>query len=176
MYKNIHTFNDIEILSQCTLVLDFDETIAKYDSISKQWWKDRFDYYYAKYPDYELADDLSLRDWKEHIHLVNPQHTDKDGILKLIDKAIDQKCRILCLTARCPELKEITIKHIKHLELQIDEIHFTKNIGKGHYLNSIINNGDNVIFVDDMDENLLDVLKNVTIAGSITCFKFICQI
>jgi len=172
-FKNIHTFDEIEITSKCTLVLDFDETIAKYDNISKQWWKERFDFYYSIYADYDTADRMALEDWKKHIHIVNPSHTDKNGIFNLIKSATKYKCRTLCLTARSSILKEITIKHLEYLGIIIDEIHFSENMGKGHYLNGIINNEDDVIFVDDSETNILDVLKNVTIARSVSCYQFI---
>lgn len=107
------------------------------------------------------------------MHISKPEHTDKIGLFNLIATANKHKCRILCLTARSPELKEITIKHMKYLDVPIDEIYFCEKIGKGHYLNSIIDDGDDIIFVDDLDKNLLNVLDNVKFAKSLSCFKFI---
>jgi hypothetical protein len=44
-------------------VIDFDETIIKFDKINKFWWKNTFEKYYKIYNNYDLADSSTYNKW-----------------------------------------------------------------------------------------------------------------
>ena len=77
-------------------------------------------------------------------------------------KQIQKNCKIVLLTARNPDLKDITLTHLKQLNIELDEIYFNEN--KGEELLSIVstqnNKYKNIIFVDDLLSNLEDVANS----------------
>jgi len=145
------------------IIFDIDETILKYKNIDKKWWQNKFMYYYELTNSYELANELSMKDWIIHIHEIEPQHTEINSFNKLLKfiNVINKNKNIIdieFLTARDDILKNITIKHLRKFlpeNLQIN-ISFSNGSNKAPYINT---NYNNIIFIDDLLSNLQDVYK-----------------
>ena len=174
MSISIRSFFEVHLTRGCLLVLDIDETILKYDGICKQWWKDRFAYHHAIHNNYDLADSLCLKDWKEYIKLTLPSHTDADGFFDLIKRANKLTCKVMIVTARDDQIKEITHEHLNYLNVTDIDVYFVAGGNKGLLIDRVISensqNYDGINFVDDMDHNLHDVKNHF--GDKVTCYKF----
>ncbi len=63
------------------------------------------------------------------------------------------------LTARDELSKELTIKHLKSVKLEFDEIYFNQNKGDEllNIYNSKYSNIKDIIVIDDIEKNLQDI-------------------
>ncbi len=170
----VQSFTQINISDNYLVVLDLDETIIKYEGICKQWWKDKFEHYYKIHKDYDLVDSLSSRDWKEHMKITLPSHTDKNGFYDLIERSKNMNCKIIIVTARDEGIKDITYKHLKYLNVTNIDVYFVSGGNKAKLIDKVINDNsekyDNIVFVDDMDFNLKDVKEHF--GDKVLCYKF----
>lgn len=148
------------------LVLDIDDTILKHPEITYKWWKNTFDYYYNNHNDYDLAEQQSLKLWEDHISENLPVHTNEYELNQLLLKCKELNIRVICLTARNNHLEKVTLQHLKHLNIQIDEIYYNNN--KGDFLksfcleNNIIGKDAHIFFIDDLKSNIDDVNEKLS--------------
>lgn len=174
-YKIIRSFDEIEIKSKCLLVFDMDETIVKYDGICKKWWKELFVVNYSILGNYDEADNKCLTIWKDHIKNTLPVHTDKNGFFNILDKAKKLNCVTMIVTARDLELEELTHAHLSHLNIFGIDVYFScgknKSITIKNVMSNFLHDNNEIIFVDDMDNNLNDV-KNC-FGEKVKCYKFV---
>lgn len=163
--KKIKTFKEIALHKNSLIILDIDDTTLKYNKINKQWWTDTFNKYYKIHNDYELADEQSNLEWITYIQNTMPLHTDNIGIKYLFDECDKLNCSVIFLTARNSELHEITIKHLQIIGINDVPIYFTNGQNKGHMLKNILNckykHAEKIIFVDDLEENIIDVKNEI---------------
>lgn len=156
-------------------VLDFDETVASFEGIDKQWWQDKFQEYYNKHNDYDFADAESLRDWKHHITYIQPipTHIDQLGLERIQQYANGQSgSNLVILTARDSDLKHLTIKQLEVLLPEHDiDIIFCDGGHKGEKLSEYLAIRDlgysNIIFVDD---NISNIQSMKEIYGLAQCY------
>lgn len=173
---SITTFKSVQlpINKKCLLVFDIDETILKYEGISKQWWKDKFNTYYDIHKNYDIADNLCTTDWKKNIQEKIPEHTDKDEFFKLVDRVNKINTSIIIVTARDEQIKDITFEHLHHLGIINFDVYFSDSCNKGIKIEEIINKNneyyDHVILIDDMDYNLIDTREHF--GNSAILYKF----
>lgn len=165
------------ILPKTLVAFDFDETIQKYTSgfASKDWWKLTFDKYQKIHNDYDIADKYTYDEWKDKLTNEIFDHTDKDGLFKLIKETRDAGNYFVIVTARGTDTIDITKKQLSFLELEPDKLTILSDIGahhsdgvfyvsgksKGFTITEICKELElkNVVFVDDMHYNLEDVSK-----------------
>lgn len=171
-FTTITSFTEVVLIKDSFLVFDIDETILKYEHISRTWWKEKFEHYYSITNDYDKSNDLSLNDWKDYIHLSLPTHTDEEGFFDLIERSKENGCKVVFVTARHKEIENITHLHLKHLGIDNRNVYFTGRENKGVMIESILNGEhNNIIFIDDMDHNLIDVKEHF--GNKVTCYKFV---
>ncbi len=158
---SINSFIEVQIKEKALIVLDIDDTILGFDGIDDKWWIDRINYYMGKSYDYKTADSMALTDWINFIKVNKPKLLDKINFLEFIKKSRDLNCEIVLLTARKKCYEEMTLQHVKDLDIDIDsdKIYFNEN--KGLELKSILNNRypdfNKVIFIDDNIKNISNV-------------------
>jgi hypothetical protein len=161
MFKCINSFNQVELLPNSLLVFDIDETIMSFEDIDEGWWKKTFDKYYEQTQDYDMADELSLREWVDHISNSKPKVLDEFNFIFLVELAKQNDCEIIMLTARRKFLFDITISHLAHCKVDIDSDSVYFNENKGTELLNIVTNKypniSNIIFIDDIEHNLINV-------------------
>jgi FMN phosphatase YigB (HAD superfamily) len=162
MFETITNYNDIILKKNSLLIFDIDETIMKFDGINSEWWKNKFDYYYKNYNDYDKADDLTLKEWINHIHLNKAELIDRHKFFDKLYKAHHEyNCEIIFITARNINLKDITEKHFTECDISdyIHKIYYDEN--KGLLLKQLLKdkykNHKHVIFIDDNKRNLEEV-------------------
>ncbi len=103
------------------------------------------------------------------------KHTDKDGLFNLLNKIEKHKTELIFLTARHRNSDHYTKMDFKELGIPDKfPIVYCGPIDKGYCLKKLLNenpklNKTNIIFVDDMCDNLYSV-KNLENAN---CFRFI---
>ncbi len=125
---HINKYSDIKIIENSLIVFDIDDTIIKFDLIDKEWWKNKFNYYFNLCKNNEEADNLVLKDWKSYINNNNPKLINKNDLFNFINKSIKKNCTIIFLTARDITLKNITEKHFDTCELSYykNNIYYSK--------------------------------------------------
>lgn len=157
----INSFNQVQLVPNSLIVFDIDETVISFEDIDEGWWKRTFTKYYGLTNDYDSADELSLKEWVNHITNSKPQLLDEVNFINLITQAKEINCEIIMLTARRKFLFDITIAHITHCKIDIDSdsIYFNENKGKELYdiVMGKYPNHENIIFIDDVESNLQDV-------------------
>ena len=174
----ISSFNEIIINQKSLIICDIDETILYFEGIDKQWWVDTFNTFYKIHNDYDKADKLSLDKWISYIIDNNPYTTDEIGYNNMLKRVNDTNSRLLFLTARHEHLRDITLKHMLHLNIHNPILHFTNGNCKGQYiLDNLINssqnfeiNSNNIIFIDDLLQNIANVSDKL--AEHVTCYLF----
>lgn len=174
-HKTIKSFSDVHLNANYLLVLDMDETIIYYDSMCKNWWKDRWNSNFALFNDYDKAEEQTLIDWKTHIANSLPLHTDETEFFNLLNKAKELQCDTIIVTARDSQIAELTHRHLKHLNINDIDVHFVGSINKALKINEIAyqqsKSYDRIVFVDDMNHNLDDV--KTYFGDGVDCYKFV---
>lgn len=161
MFQVISGFQDIVLQKETLYVLDFDETIAYFEGIHKGWWKDRFEHHY-EHNDHDIAEEMALKDWMQHVTYVDPTHVDKDGFENIIQYCVSEpSSRIVILTARNISLENVTEAHMKIISPDNDiDIIFCSGEHKGYVLQDYLDKHDSeykhIIFIDDLRKNLVD--------------------
>jgi hypothetical protein len=125
----IDNYDMIVIEKNSFVVFDIDETLIYFENITPLWWKKTFDKYYALFNDYDKADELALNEWESFIVSIKPKPIDITGLDKLI-------------------------KQIKQSDS--DMIFITED--KGKLIKELNINKQKVIFIDDLQYNIDDVL------------------
>lgn len=170
----INSFYKVPIEPNSLIVIDIDETILKYDGICRRWWKERYDYHFCIYKNHDVADKMCENEWKNHIKVNFPSHTDREGFFDLIERAKKLNCKVILVTARDLQIKDITHEHLNYLDITGIEVYFSAGGNKAHVIeNTIKENNEkynDIIFIDDMDHNLRDV--NEYFEDLVTCYKF----
>lgn len=173
----INTFYKVEIKSNTLVLCDIDETLLFYDEINSEWWKKKIDYYInVNKCDSSNANRLALNEWAEHIKENYPKHTDKSGFENLLINVKDSKSKLIFITARYPDVKQITEDHFNYLGLKSSEyeVHYLGGSSKGQYIKNIdTDNYDNIIFIDDLDHNITSVNEAFPNNNKLTIYKFI---
>lgn len=173
MFKRINSFYEVELKSNALIMIDIDDTIMKYETLGKMWWRNTFDKYYEKHGDYDLADKNTLDEWRTRINEENPVYVDKSGLFDLFERAQKMKSKIILLTARCENLKEITIDHLNRLEIYFEEIYFSSNVEKGIVLKKlkkdVYQEYEHVICIDDHLPNLESIFNKFE--GNVECYQ-----
>ncbi len=161
MIKSISSFNEVELIPNSLLVFDIDETIMSFEDIDEGWWKRTFDKFYIETQDYDLADEIALREWINVIYTSKPKLLDEFNFIFLVELAKQHNCKVIMLTARRKFLTEITLSHLSHCKIDVDSASVYFNENKGKELLQIVTNKypaiSSIIFIDDIKENLLNV-------------------
>lgn len=160
MLRHITKFNQIPIIPNSLIVLDIDETIIKFDKINEKWWKNTFDKHYLATNKYDIADNLSLKEWISYVTITNPILVDNE-IHNWINSTKKLNCELILLTARNTNLQDITLSHLNFVNLNFnkEQIYFNKNKGDEllNITKKLYSNKENIIIVDDVKTNLLDI-------------------
>ncbi len=185
----ISSFREIvNIINEETmLVLDIDETILHYTGINKEYWSAIYSTYIKELNDCEKAEERSLEEWTKLVKISRPKHTDEEGITILFEKIKNTKAILFFLTARKHEMMDETQAHFEELGLPKNATIFYNAKNKGARLKEIIDLGNlgdglestvcadlknyKIVFVDDLDKNLISVKK--TLGDKVSCFKFL---
>ena len=174
----ITSFSQITIPAKCLVVLDIDETVIRYENISSDWWTNKLNENLLIYNDHKTADFYALDEWITHINYNLPTHTDSDGLNDMFEKIKQYDGQVIYLTARRKYLEDITKYHLNYLNIKNEKIYFTGGENKGEILKSIVqdeyDHHNNIIFIDDRDENLHNVIKAMKHTEKLTkCYKFV---
>jgi len=160
MIKHIKSFNQIPITKNSLIVLDIDETIMAFPSITNLWWRETYEKHFEITNDKKIARNLSIYDWREHVKITKPYLLDEIKLKKFLGKIKEKFCALVLLTARDPTMMKITQTHISHCKLDISPEQVIHNENKGDALALIVQSYPeitNIIFVDDFEKNLIDV-------------------
>lgn len=160
MINNISSFSEISRPKSNTLiVLDIDETIITFPTIDKNWWTNTYTLLYPIYYENTQAQIEML--WNEYVSNIQPKVLDSINLFNFLNESKKNNCDIIFLTARYKSMSLQTLNHLKHVNIIIDPSRIFYNKNKGQELKNIVinkfRNVKNIIFVDDLNENLLNV-------------------
>jgi hypothetical protein len=167
-FQIITDFRSIPLMDNTLYVLDFDETVVYFDGINSSWWKEQFNRHYNRHGDYDQADQETLRDWLDHVHMIQPNHIDKDGFSRIVEHCESSfGAHVMILTARNILLEDVTRSHLNTIspDKQLDIV-FCSGDHKGEKLQEYLNRHDreyqHIIFVDDQIQNLINFKETHT--------------
>jgi hypothetical protein len=162
MIVNINSFYQIKPLNPNTLVvLDIDDTIMSFTTINKKWWNDTYNTYLLHYKDTEKAYKKSEKLWIKYISRSNPNLLDEINFINFLEKISENNCELIFLTARNKKISKLTMTQLSYCRINIEssKVFFSRN--KGVELKNIVEqtypNIKDIIFVDDLEENLVKV-------------------
>lgn len=161
----ITNYSQIKIIPNSLVVFDIDDTIMHFPEMDKTWWKRRFDELFVLHQDYKKTDQYVLREWIHNAYNMDPQHIDEDEFFHLIDKLHANNCKIIFLTARGEQLRDITHEHFRKCNININNNDLYHNENKGDELKKIVFTRfphiHDIIFIDDVKRNLDDVYNKL---------------
>jgi hypothetical protein len=162
MIININNFSQIKPLKSNTLiVLDIDDTIMSFKNIDKTRWNDIYNTYLSYYKDDDKAYKKSEILWTKHISKSKPKLLDEHNFINFLGKISKNNCELIFLTARNKNISDLTMDQLSECGLNINpsKVFFSRN--KGIELKNIVEqkypNVKNIIFVDDLEGNLVNV-------------------
>jgi len=162
MTTRIHSFDQVALQANTLVLLDIDETVWCYETINPHWWRVTIERHRnASDGDVATATALAIHDWHRHIQATTPQHTDRDGLERLLRRIDDTHSTVLFVTARNPLYRPITEQHLKYLGLErfCPNVHYTEGASKGEYIRTHIDTApyDRIVFIDDLASNCASV-------------------
>jgi hypothetical protein len=160
--KVIKNYDEIILQPNTLIIMDIDDTLIKFNSIGKTWWKD-INEYYAKHNDVKIAKQLAYNDWKSIIEKEKPELLDTELFLELLDRIDNTNSKLILLTARDVEMKPYTLKNIHDCGIHIEPEYVHHAWPKGKKVKELYEKypGDHIVFVDDYLDNIEDVIKEV---------------
>lgn len=168
-YKTIKSFHEIQFSPKTLYVLDFDDTIAKFEGIDNKWWRKRYDFHYGVHNCHNKAEELSLIEWKSKVEDIDPEHVDEDGLKYLVEHCSVSGSHLVILTARNKILKDITNDQLSKLlpDHNIDVIYCSfesKGAMMEKYIKKELNEHefDHIVFIDDKKHNISAFLDHYT--------------
>lgn len=145
--KTIQNYDEIIIDKKTFVMMDIDDTIIKFETLHKNWWKEN--------------QPNAIEKWLKIIQEETPSILDELEFSKLLDRIKLTDSEIIFITARNEKLRDLTYEHLINCGLNIDREQIYHSYPKGKTLLEICekNDFDNMIFVDDHLDNIEDVQK-----------------
>jgi hypothetical protein len=176
-FSKISNLDEINLLDNSLVVLDIDETIFTHREINCNWWKDKITFYLQIYQKFELAQEHAYNDWKEFVLSTPPDLINPESFFNLLEKIKRTNSNLIFITARNKDLENLTIEHFKkiHQENLIPNIFYSKE--KGLLLKDLLRlkypTVSQIIFVDDLIENLYMVYFEIGLDKNLNLYQFI---
>jgi hypothetical protein len=176
----ISSFDQVPIDSPHTLIIcDIDETLLHFPDLTLEKYNQVLEYYNSIHSDYELALANTNSHWSQIFVSSQPSHTDMDGFRRLLLRLHLYNGGLCFLTARPGHESNIEFTKSNFAAIRLEYsafvVHYSGLIPKGEFIRNKIDLSyySDVIFIDDMDYNLLDVSSRF--GQRIKCFKFVHQ-
>ncbi len=100
----------------------------------------------------------AYRAYDDYIHSHPPRPTDHSGFIHLMKEILQQKGKLIFVTARPPEFEAFTRNEFKLLNLDYDffEVYYLGGKSKGEFCQKYIrkHNYDHIILIDDYKKNI----------------------
>lgn len=177
LINQISSFDQIPInLGNTLIICDIDDTLLYFPGLGPNKYNEIFDYYASTSSDMETAINSAIAHWNNLFGMAEPAHTDINGFRNLLLRLHLYNGGICFLTARPSHESniEFTANNFSSLKLNYDEfkVFYSHTIPKGEYIQTNIDlrGYTNIIFIDDMDHNLINV-KSI-FGNKIQCYKF----
>lgn len=158
---NISNYDEILIENKTLVILDIDETIFKFNNIDYQWWIDNINRYIKLGYDYVVAEKIVYKKWINYIKISNPILLDKDKLFELFIRLEKTNSHLIILSARTEDIRELTHNNLLQCGIKIDDYNLFLTKNKGDMINKLLLNEyidyKNVIFIDDLEKNIIDV-------------------
>jgi len=170
-WKTICKFSEIDIKPNTLVLCDIDDTLLHHPAINNAWISLMNSFFYAKYPTQEKANNKMIKFVDKVFQLIPIEHTDRDGFFNMLEKSHG----FAFVTARTSSGKDFTYSNLISLDIDPEKypVHFCGYEPKGQYINRVfdLSKYDNVVFIDDQERNLDNVLLMTTHLG-LKLYKF----
>ncbi len=151
MINPIQNYDEINISENTLIMMDIDDTIIKFETLHKNWWKEN--------------EPNALEKWLKIINEEKPTMLDSEKFTELLERIKTSNSEIIFITARYESLSELTYTHLIECGLSINKNQIYHSYPKGKKLLDICEEMkktrdiQNYIFVDDHLDNIEDVQK-----------------
>lgn len=161
----LDSFRDVDIPHASLVVLDIDDTVLKFEEMGRQWWANK---------EAEVGRDETMRIWVENAHIFSPVLTEPDEFPTFLQRIFTTQSRLVFLTARSVDLRELTELHLSNCGISIESQHVYFSREKGECLKSIVTTDGfkHVIFIDDMEHNVENVVKALAGVCDVSAYHF----
>ena len=174
----INSFEQIDIKHPNTLVIcDIDDTLLYFPGMGPKKYNEILSHYMSLcFQDFQTASEYTSNYWEKLFLTTEPMHTDKLGFYNLLYRLNENNSGLCFLTARPGHESNIeyTRQNFKSLNLNYDEfvVFYSHKTPKGEYIKTSIDVSKytNIIFIDDLNQNLSNV--KLTFGDNVQCYKF----
>jgi hypothetical protein len=164
-FEVLHSFREVSVPPNSLVVLDIDDTVMKFEAMGRAWWAKK---------EAEVGRDETMRQWIENARAQTPVLIEPEEFPAFLKRVFDASAHLVFLTARSADLRELTEFHLTHcgIEVESHNVYFARE--KGACLQSIVLSGGfkQVLFIDDMEHNVEDVLKSLSGVCEIQAYHF----
>lgn len=162
---NISNYDEIIIEENSLVILDIDETIFKFEEINYQWWTDNINKYFNLGYEYDEADKIVYKKWINHIQLTEPILLDRDKLFELFHKIEQSNSNLIMLSARTENIRKLTHYNLEQCGIKINDCNLFLSKNKGDMINELLlnqyKNYKNIVFIDDLEKNIIDVKEKL---------------
>lgn len=161
-YEELTSFTDIieHTFKHTLLAIDIDETMLRLSGEvgTKHWWTSVYNHFMTIHNDHAAADAAAFEKWREHADTCYVEHTDREGLERLLEEARGAGNLVIAVTARSPEMQEITERHLESLGIELSHVDVPQ---------SVCHNSKGVFYVGDTpkSEILMKIRDNLHYSG-----------
>ena len=169
-----NSFRDIHIPNNALVVLDVDDTVVLFREMGRGWWAER-EKELVLLHGYEKGREHVMREWVYGAHIHAPVLTDPEEFPRFLQRVFDVGAHLIFLTARSPDLRQLTLLHLTScgVTVESENVYFSRD--KGAALKSIVQSQGfaEVVFIDDMENNLESVDKALKDVATLRLYHFV---
>ena len=170
----IKSFRDVHVPPSALVVLDIDDTAIHFKELGRGWWA-KAEAELTMIHGREKAREEVMRQWVIGAHVYKPILTDPDDFPAFLTRVFETNgAHLVFLTARSPDLRQLTEFHLSACGIKIDSerIYFSRE--KGAALKPIVRSGgfSKVVFIDDMEHNIESVLTELKDVAEVQAYHF----
>jgi hypothetical protein len=131
-HTRITAFTEVieHILHNTLVVLDIDETMLRLpnDVGTKHWWASIFSEKLELLGDHDAADAAAFEHWRTIANNCDAEHTDQDGLDKLLKEAREVGNNIIAVTARSPIMRKATERHLESIGVEMTAVEIPQSV------------------------------------------------
>jgi hypothetical protein len=171
MSTTIHTFDDVSITNEGTLIVcDIDDTLLKYEK--------NLGYFYKilkhSFPEINDIETHASNLYASYVKDRKPSATDYDGFIRLMKKVLETKSKLIFITSRNECSKGYTEKEFSHIGICYSyfNVYYTNNeVSKGFFMEDKLDMDGikDLIVIDDQISNLKSIKQRFPMAQ---CYHF----
>lgn len=162
MWSSIQRLTEACIPNNALVLLDIDDTVVHLDGLGKRWWQSTQSLYYEMEQCPTAARSRTLEDWIARVYSATPTLIDPAATRAFLHTLESAHATLVFLTARNADLREITLAQLSACGLEGFPVLHAEAKGEAALEECRKRGAGAVVFIDDMEKNVADVVHHLT--------------